>query len=127
MARFPDNSWEKPKVNKRIGPDLVKAAIFWLGIVSWIVFSTSLILIFKAMPQESDLLTKIKGGVARNYWDGALIDFNYNVVWILFCVSLFAIAINKLRMKRKGDKYNKFNLLMFIYSSLSILIIFLTK
>ncbi len=76
MNKIPSDGWEKPVINRRSGPDYIKLADFWVGIICWIVFTISIVVIFKSMPEDHTILSRVRGTSVRSYWDLNLLQYN---------------------------------------------------
>ncbi|PID31051.1 MAG: hypothetical protein CR982_00345 [Candidatus Cloacimonadota bacterium] len=120
MEKIPNENWEIPKLDRRNGPDYIKMANFWVGVVCWFIFAVSIIIVFKSMPEDQTILSRVRGTIVRNYWNLDLLKFNIPVVFALLIFSFIGILINRARMRRKSDRYNKFLVFAFFYSVFSM-------
>jgi uncharacterized protein (DUF2062 family) len=85
---------------------IVKMATI-LSVLSWVVAFTVWILLDMAAPEREHMFTRWFGVTVRGYWDVTLLPMAFGLLVAALCLCFLAFMFNKLRMKRKTDKYRK--------------------
>jgi hypothetical protein len=91
--------------DRRRGPDRLMRIIRYLGVASWAILLTALILVEKARPQVEKYLGKKMDIQLQNSWDLKFIRFLFYLMILGLCLSIVGFAINTMRMHRRTDEY----------------------
>ena len=81
------------------------AAIF--SILSWVVAFTVWIFIDQASPEKGHMFTSAYNVAVREHWDETFLPLAFGLLIAALLLCIMAFFFNKLRMRRKTDKYRK--------------------
>jgi hypothetical protein len=111
----------RPRKNRRKGPDWVVQSFHWLSVVGWIILIVSLGLSHLAKPEMNTGLVRYWGVELRDYWEPTLTGQLIYLLWWCCLVSLLSIVLNQFRMRRAADRrqYNSVVLLLISLTALS--------
>jgi hypothetical protein len=89
-----------------------------LSVVSWLVALAVWAVLDRASPERENMFTRMFGVTVRENWDGTLLPIAFVLLLVSLGICVLAFFFNKLRMKRKTDKYRKS---IFIIGGITIL------
>lgn len=99
------------------------ALLRWLSVVGWLLMAAVLILVHDARPEMNSGLVRYWGIEIRTHWRADLTAIIEILLWCNAALSLLAIAINRLRLRRKDDN-RYYNLWLLGALSTALLLLF---
>ncbi len=95
----------------------------WLSVIGWLLMEAVLILVHDARPEMNSGLVRYWGIEIRTHWRADLTAIIEVLLWCNAGLSLLAIVINRLRLRRKDDN-RYYNLWLLGALSTALLLLF---
>lgn len=112
-----------PERRKGSGPLLKIISLF--GFISWVLMLPVLVLVQKAKPEIETFFDRWINLEVNSTWDLTLFRYAFYLMLIIMLLSLFGLALNALRMRRKTDSWRVNLILVFLLSLSGIIYYFL--
>ena len=109
------------KFERRHGPDLVCRSFSWLAIIGWVLFIIGLVIAHYARPEMDTGLVRYWDIEIRTDWRPGLTAYLRMMLWLVIISSGISLALNKMRLRRRGDHLH-FNVVILLLSSLGLLL-----
>lgn len=104
---YPRNGQDKKSyVEKRRKDDWITITIKVIGIVGWVFIIAILSIVDSAKPGQEDWLTRLTGAEVSHHWNLALLPYGLFLLIFVLVVTVFGIIFNRMRHRRKTDRYN---------------------
>lgn len=106
---------------RRSGPDIIVTLIKVLSVVCGSLLIVALLLIDRAKPGIETFFDRLLDVQLRKSWDHDLLVTHLFVVATICCLSIIGLIFNKLRARRKKDRYRKSLIFSIIFSMVALL------
>jgi hypothetical protein len=110
-----------PSTEKRSGPDILVNLIKTLSIVCCLLLIGALLLLDLAKPGIETFFDRLLDVQLRENWDQELLLSHFYLVAIMCALSLLGLIFNKMRTRRKTDRYSKTLIFATIFSIAALL------
>lgn len=110
---------ERRRQQEPLWPSLLR----WLSVIGWLLMAAVLILVHDARPEMNTGLVRYWGLDIRTHWRADLTAIIEVLLWCNAGLSLAAIVINRIRLRRKGDN-RYYNLWLLGALSTALLLLF---
>jgi hypothetical protein len=78
-----------------------------LSVLSWLVAFSVWVLLDQASPERAHMFSRLFGIPVREHWNTTLLPIAFVLLFVALGICILAFLFNKLRMRRKTDKYRK--------------------
>ncbi len=107
---------------RRSGPDIFLKIIKTLSFVCGSLLILALLLLDKAKPGIETFFDRLLDVQLRKSWDHDLLLAHFYVVAIICILSLTGLLFNRMRARRKTDRYSKTLIFSIIFSMAALLL-----
>ena len=107
----------RPRIDRRKGPDLWIKMLTWSGLISGISLVAALFITAMAKPQVETFFDRFYNLRLRRSWDMDLMNYIFYLLLLCLACSLGGLIINSRRRRRKED-YIRASLIVMLCISL---------
>jgi len=103
----PDSGRTQRQGERRKKADWIVNLAAILSLLAWLIALAVWVFLDMAAAEREHIFTRMFEVAVRGHWDVTLLPIAFGLLIAALCICILAFFLNKLRMKRKTDKYRK--------------------